>query len=116
MARMTEAQVEAIEQANAYLNNAGLQTINQMLGIQAKQVQQAMTLELQVIVRSNYGAPQIYPANDAGRLFAQIAGTKTLTLFTLAKAKELGYRIVQVEDPTQQLIFVPGLQALTVGA
>jgi hypothetical protein len=69
-------------------------------------------MQVEIIVRSNYGTPQIYPANDAGRIFAQIAGTRTLTLNTLAKAKELGYSIVQVEDPTQQAVSLPGLAAL----
>lgn len=112
MSRLNESQIEALAQANAYLNNAGLPTINDMLGKQAEAVQAAMTQVLQVSVRSNYGAPAIYPANDAARIFAAIAGTKTLGFKTLANAKELGYRIEQIEDPDSQLIFMPGLQDL----
>ncbi len=69
-------------------------------------------MQVEIIVRSNYGTPQIYPANDAGRLFAQIAGTRTLTLHTLSKAKELGYQIVHVPDPLRQRVEVPGLESL----
>lgn len=91
MKALNDAQVEALAQANAYLNNAGLPV-----------------LVLQVTVRNNYGAPAIYPANKTAQLFADIAGTKTLRLDTLAKAKELGYQIERVGDS----ISVPGLAAL----
>jgi hypothetical protein len=114
VSRYNETQVEAIAQANAFLNNAGLPSINEMLGKQAQAVQDCMTPVLQLSVRSVYGAPTMYPANEAARIFAAIAGTKTLQFNTLAKAKELGYRIEQVEDPVSQLINVPGLQALVV--
>ena len=40
---------------------------------------------LQISVRSNYGAPAIYPANEAARIFADIAGTKTLKVDTLVQ-------------------------------
>lgn len=115
MSRMSESQIEALAQANAYLTNAGLPSINDMMGKQAAAVQSAMVLVLQVQVRNNYGAPAIYPANEAARLFADIAGTKTLKPDTLAKAKRLGYRIEQVADPAAQLIYMPAVAAL-VGA
>lgn len=86
-----DERAESIAQANAYLNNAGLPA-----------------MVLLVSVRSNYGAPAIYPANEAAQIFAAIAGTKTLQLNTLAKAKELGYRIERAGDS----INVPGLAAL----
>ncbi len=63
---------------------------------------------LQISVRSNYGAPAIYPANEAARIFADIAGTKTLKVDTLAKAKRLGFRIERLGDS----IDVPGLADL----
>lgn len=116
VSRMNGSQVEALAQANAYLTNAGLPSINDMMGKQAEAVQNAMAPVLQVQVRNNYGAPAIYPANEAARLFADIAGTKTLKPDTLAKAKRLGYRVEQVPDPSAQLIYMPGLAALLVGA
>lgn len=70
---------------------------------------------LKVSVRSNYGAPAIYPANEAAQIFADIAGTKTLKADTLAKAKKLGYRIEQIQDPASQLVYMPALAGL-VGA
>lgn len=112
--QMTQIELAALTQANKTLAGAGLPTINEMMGKQAEAVQTAMTPVLRVTVRSNYGAPAIYPANDAARIFAAIAGTKTILLDTLSKAKKLGYQIEQVEDPASQLIYVPGLQALVV--
>lgn len=111
MSRLNESQIEALAQANAYLNNAGLPTINDMLGKQAEAVQAAMVPVLRITVRSNYGAPAIYPANDAARIFAAIAGTKTLQINTLNKVKSLGYRIVRDGDSIE----VPGLAALVEG-
>jgi hypothetical protein len=63
---------------------------------------------VQVSVRMVYGTPAIYPANDAAQIFAAIAGTKTLQLNTLNKAKSLGYRIVRDGDSIE----VQGLAAL----
>ncbi|MBI5259791.1 MAG: hypothetical protein HY855_25045 [Burkholderiales bacterium] len=54
---------------------------------------------LEVVVRSVYGVKQIYPANDAARVIAQIAGTKTLTTQTLALAKKLGMVVQEVLEP-----------------
>ena len=83
--------------------------LRETIASQAAIIKQASAaLVLRVTVRSNYGAPAIYPANDAARIFAAIAGTKTLQLNTLAKVKELGYRIVREGDS----IGVPGLAAL----
>lgn len=86
-----DERAESIAQADAYLNNVGLPG-----------------LALQISVRSNYGAPAIYPANEAARIFADIAGTKTLKVDTLAKAKRLGFRIERIGDS----IDVPGLADL----
>lgn len=44
-------------------------------------------------VRNVYGNTTIYPANEAAKLFAKIAGTKTLTNATLALAEQLGFSI-----------------------
>ena len=50
----------------------------------------------QVVIRNVYGNDLIYPANDEGRLFAAIAGTKTLSKTDLARIEQLGFRIEQV--------------------
>lgn len=44
-------------------------------------------------IRSNYGKEAIYPANKEAELFADIAGTKTITRDALKSIKELGYLI-----------------------
>ena len=46
-----------------------------------------------VKIRNVYGEDKIYPVSDKAKLFANIAGTKTLTDYTIAKIKELGYTI-----------------------
>lgn len=51
-------------------------------------------MEIQVTVRQVYGVPTIYPANDAAKVLARIAGTRTLTVATLDLARELGMRVV----------------------
>ena len=50
-------------------------------------------MELLIEVRSVYGNEMIYPANDAARTFAKIAGTKTLKRDTLKAAQSLGFTI-----------------------
>lgn len=96
MSRMSAVQVEAIEVANSYLTNAGLQTINEMMGKQAEAVQQAMKPVIQIEVRDVYGISKAYPANKAAELFAQIAGTKTLCRETLRYAEQLGFEVQEV--------------------
>jgi len=46
-----------------------------------------------VKIKNVYGEDKIYPVSDQAKLFANIAGTKTLTDYTIAKIKELGYTI-----------------------
>lgn len=49
-----------------------------------------------IIVRitQNYGVEAIYPACDAAKTFARLAGTKTLTRNTIKLIKELGYGVI----------------------
>lgn len=49
--------------------------------------------KLLIEVRSVYGNEVAYPINETAKLFARIAGTKTLSPQTLAYAKALGYRV-----------------------
>lgn len=48
---------------------------------------------LQINIRSVYGKAAAYPVCDAAHAFADIAGSKTLTLTTLRAAQRLGYCI-----------------------
>tara|TARA_R100000687_G_C6377051_1_gene130774 strand:+ start:231 stop:482 length:252 start_codon:yes stop_codon:yes gene_type:complete len=52
-----------------------------------------------VKIRNVYGEDKIYPVSDQAKLFANIAGTKTLTDYTIARIKQLGYAI-RVEQQT----------------
>lgn len=51
---------------------------------------------VEIEVRSVYGNTLIYPANDAARLFAQIAGKKTLDRQDLNLIRALGFEVQQV--------------------
>ncbi len=42
-----------------------------------------------------YGKVTIYPACERSKLLAEIAGTKTLTNYTLALAERMGFDIVE---------------------
>lgn len=48
---------------------------------------------IRVEVRDVYGLPKVYPVCDKARLFAQIAGTKTLAQDDLRAIHHLGYSI-----------------------
>jgi hypothetical protein len=80
---MNEAQIEAVAQANAFLNNAGLPLIQERV--------------VKIKIKNVYGSLKIYPANQAAELFAAIAGVKTLSNVQLAYAERLGFQIKQVE-------------------
>ena len=46
-----------------------------------------------VAIRDVYGKPAAYPMDEAARIFADIAGTTTLTDMTLKRIVALGYQI-----------------------
>lgn len=54
-------------------------------------------MQITVEARSQYGNTVIHPVCDKAKLFASIAGTKTLTYNTLKQIKALGY-IVTVKQ------------------
>ena len=54
---------------------------------------------MRVEVKNNYGQEAIYPACEVSRVFANIAGTRTLTRQTIELARQLGYN-VEVLAPT----------------
>jgi hypothetical protein len=58
-----------------------------------------ITVELRPI----YGVQAIYPACHASRLFADIAGTKTLTRAAIEKIKKLGYGVTVKQTEPQTI-------------
>jgi len=59
-------------------------------------------MEISVKIKSVYGIDKIYPVCDKAVAFANIADTVTLTDYTIAKIKSLGYR-VKVVPITREL-------------
>lgn len=51
-------------------------------------------LSITVRIKSVYGVETIYPVCERAVLFAQIAGTKTLTRQCVSAVRALGYRVV----------------------
>jgi hypothetical protein len=52
---------------------------------------------IEVNLKSVYGEIKAYPINEAAKLFADLAGTKTLTVQSLKKIQALGYEIKAVD-------------------
>ena len=52
-----------------------------------------LSMEISVKIKSVYGIDKIYPVCDKAVAFANIADTVTLTDYTIAKIKLLGYRV-----------------------
>lgn len=50
-------------------------------------------MKILVEIKNNYGSEAIYPLCSQGRIFADIAGTKTLTRKSLDQIKALGYSV-----------------------
>lgn len=55
-----------------------------------------MSKIIEVEVKSVYGNTLIYPANDAARVLARIAGKKTLSVADLQNAGLLGLEVVEI--------------------
>ena len=53
-------------------------------------------MKITIEIKSQYGQTVAHPICCKAKLFAKIAGTKTLTLETLKAVKALGYEIDQV--------------------
>lgn len=51
-----------------------------------------------VEIKNVYGELKAYPRCNKARIFADIAGTKTLTRATIALAQELGFEIVSIAN------------------
>ena len=52
---------------------------------------------IEVNLKSVYGEVKAYPVNEAAKLFAELAGTKTLTMQSLKLIKALGYEVKAVD-------------------
>lgn len=52
--------------------------------------------KVQLLVKDQYGTKVLHPHNDTAKLFASIAGTKTLTLPVVKHIMALGYSIEYV--------------------
>jgi hypothetical protein len=50
-------------------------------------------MNITVEIKDVYGSRVVYPACEAAKAFARIAGTKTLTPATLREIEALGYSI-----------------------
>ena len=59
-------------------------------------------MEIVIKRREVYGEVKYYPVCEKAKLFAAIAGTKTLTRPVLAKIKELGY--IVTFKPVEEVI------------
>jgi hypothetical protein len=57
-----------------------------------------MNQTVQLRVANNYGSQTLYPANETAKLFAHIAGTKTLTVTTVKHIMALGYTVEYIHD------------------
>lgn len=53
-------------------------------------------LVVAVEVRSVYGCDKIYPSNRPAELFAQLAGTKTLSPADLLTIQALGFEVAEI--------------------
>jgi hypothetical protein len=59
----------------------------------------AMDFELTLLRKEQYGRAVYYPVCDKAKVFANIAGTKTLTADAVRRIKELGYKFdIQHEE------------------
>lgn len=61
-------------------------------------------LVITVEVRSVYGVDTIYPVCEKAKLFAAIAGTKTLTIPVVQRILDLGYEVkYRHPDPLERI-------------
>ena len=68
-------------------------TLNVVKGIIYLKMEMTMTMEILVDVKNVYGNILYYPACEQSKIFAKIAGNKTLTGDTLRQIQELGITV-----------------------
>ena len=58
-----------------------------------------------ITIKNVYGTEKVYPVCEAAKTFANIAGTRTLTMDTIDNAKRLGFEVIieQQSDLAQRL-------------
>ena len=56
-------------------------------------VNQERPMTITIQIKNVYGNETIYPVCEKAKIFAALAGTKTLTLVAIAQIKLLGYAI-----------------------
>lgn len=56
-------------------------------------------MKIQIEMKEVYGETKVYPVCPRAKLFAAIAGTKTLTTETLKNIERLGYQLELVVSP-----------------
>lgn len=57
-------------------------------------------MKVVIKIANNYGNQVIYPVCDNAKLFADIAGTKTLTKQVITKIMALGYQVELDKQPS----------------
>jgi hypothetical protein len=94
----TPAQIEAIANADAYLNNVpDLPNYSEVMAARVVEVE----------ARNVYGNRMIYPANETARIFAELAGKKTLAQSDLILIRNLGFEIRQVAEALEEAAALP---------
>ena len=68
-----------------------------MSALLSKQRYRAMKQSIVVRIDRHYGRLLYYPVNEAGVIFAAISGHTTLTPYTIAQAKLLGYTVREAQ-------------------
>ncbi len=56
-------------------------------------------MKIQIEMKEVYGETKVYPVCPKAKLFAKIAGTKTLTRGVLEDVERLGYQLELVVNP-----------------
>ena len=54
--------------------------------------------ELKLTVRNHYGNTLLYPANKTAEVFAQLLGTKTITVEKVKTIMLLGYTVTYIHE------------------
>lgn len=60
-------------------------------------------MKIEVEVRVVYGAPNIYPANHAAKLAAELVRKKTFSHGDLRLLRHLGHEVVEINPPKLNL-------------
>ncbi len=56
-------------------------------------------MKIQIEMKEDYGETKVYPVCEKAKLFARIAGTKTLTRPVLEDIERLGYQLELMVNP-----------------